>query len=222
MFKKILLAEDLGSISHGISQILEKRSGIKEIQQSQYCDEAYLKFRKAYQDKKPFELLITDLSFKDSYRDRELTSGLELIKAIKELQEDVKVVIYSMEDRPAKIKSFFGDYKINAFVNKGRNGLNELLQSVREVYNNNSYLSPELASSINKNNSFELKDYDMLLLKHLSQGLTQEEIGTCFKKQRISPNSTSSIEKRLNTLKFNFKAKNAVHLVSMTKDLGLL
>ncbi|GAA3520474.1 hypothetical protein GCM10022393_38390 [Aquimarina addita] len=222
MFRKILLAEDLGSISHGIAQILEERSGIKEIQQSQYCDEAYLKFRKAFKDGKPFELLITDLSFKDSHRDRELTSGVELIKAVKEIKEDTKIIMYSMEDRPAKIKSFFADYQINAFVNKGRNGLNELIQSVREVFNDNSYLSPALASSINKNNSFELKDYDVLLLKHLAKGLTQEEIGVYFKKQRISPSSTSSIEKRLNALKFNFKAKNAVHLISMTKDLGLL
>lgn len=127
-----------------------------------------------------------------------------------------------MEDRPAKVKSFFDELGIDAYVCKGRYGLNELVQSVSEVYYGNTFISPMLSSAMNKNNIFELKDYDLLLLKHLSDGFTQEQIGAYFKKNHISPNSISSIEKRLNKLKYNFKAKNAIHLVAMTKDLGLL
>ncbi|WP_103864126.1 MULTISPECIES: response regulator transcription factor [Aquimarina] len=222
MFKKILVNEDLGSINHGIAQILHERTGVNEIQQAQYCDDAYLKYRRACSDGAPFDLLITDLSFKESHRERKLMSGIQLIEAIRELQGDIKVIVYSMEDRPGKIKSLFQDQRINAYVCKGRYGLNELVTSVSEVYKGKAYISPQLENTMNKNNVFELKDYDILLLKHLSDGLTQEQIGACFKKNHISPNSTSSIEKRLNKLKFNFKAKNAIHLVAMTKDLGLL
>ncbi len=222
MFKKVLVTEDLGSINHGIANILHERTGVKEIQQAQYCDDAYLKFRRARRDGNHFDLLITDLSFKESHRERNLVSGIQLIDAIRAIQPDIKVIIYSMEDRPAKVKSFFAEQGIDGYVCKGRYGLNELIQSVTEVYNGKTFTSPLLASAISKNNVFELKDYDLLLLKHLSDGLTQEQIGEYFKRNHISPNSISSIEKRLNKLKYNFKAKNAIHLVAMTKDLGLL
>ncbi len=222
MFKKVLVNEDLGSINHGIAHILSDRTGVEEIQQAQYCDDAYLKFRRAQRDGQPFDLLVTDLSFKESHRERKLVSGVQLIEAIRSIQPDIKIVVYSMEDRPAKVRSLFADQCIDAYVCKGRYGLNELVQSISEVYSNKRFISPRLASIMSKNNVFELKDYDLLLLKHLSDGLTQEQIGEYFKKNHISPNSISSIEKRLNKLKFNFKAKNAIHLVAMTKDLGLL
>ncbi|WP_062061331.1 response regulator transcription factor [Aquimarina longa] len=222
MFNKVLVSEDLGSISHGIAHILNERTGINEIQQTKYCDDAYLKFRRAYNDNAPFDLLITDLSFKESHRERKLISGIQLIEAIRVIQPTIKVIVYSMEDRPGKIKSFFNKQRIDGYVCKGRYGLNELVKCVTEVYNNYTYVSPQLESAMSKNNVFELKDYDLLLLKYLSDGLTQEQIGNYFKKNHISPNSTSSIEKRLNKLKYNFKAKNAIHLVAMTKDLGLL
>ncbi len=222
MFNKILITEDLGSINHGIANILYERTGVEDIQQAQYCDEGYLRFRRANEDGKPFDLMITDLSFKETHRERRLSSGIELIEAVRILQPDIKVIVYSMEDRPGKVKSFFTDQKINAYVCKGRKGLNELVQSVVEVYSGNTYISPQLENAMSKKNVFELKDYDILLLKHLSDGLTQEEIGKYFKKNHISPNSISSIEKRLNKLKYSFKAKNAIHLVAMTKDLGLL
>ncbi|GAA4272051.1 response regulator [Aquimarina gracilis] len=222
MFKKVLVAEDLGSINHGISNILHERTGIKEIKQAQYCDDAYLKFRRARRDRSPFDLLITDLSFKDSHRERDIVSGIQLIKAIRTVQPEIKVIIYSMEDRPAKVKSFFDELCIDGYVCKGRYGLNELVQSVNDIYHGKTFVSPLLSNAMNKNNIFELKDYDLLLLKHLSDGLTQEQIGAYFKKNQIAPNSISSIEKRLNKLKYNFKAKNAIHLIAMTKDLGLL
>jgi len=194
MFKKVLVAEDLGSINHGIAHILDDRTGIREVQQAQYCDDAYLKCRRALQDHKPFDLLITDLSFKESHRERKLISGTQLIEAVKKMQPDIKVIIYSMEDRSQKVKSYFSEIGIDGYVCKGRYGLNELVQAVIDIYNGKSYVN----------------------------GLTQEQIGDYFKRQHISPNSTSSIEKRLNKLKYNFKAKNAIHLVAMTKDLGLL
>ncbi len=222
MFKKVLVTEDLGSISHGIAQMLYERTGIDEIQQAHYCDEAFLRFRRAIKDHEPFDLLITDLSFKESHRERKLTSGMQLIKAIQEIQPDIKVIVYSMEDRPGKVKTLLEEYGVSGYVCKGRYGLSELMQSITEVYNDFTYVSPRMQDAMDKNNVFELKDYDIMLLTHLSKGLTQEQIRDYFKQHQISPCSISSIEKRLNKLKYNFKAKNAIHLVAMTKDLGLL
>ena len=71
-------------------------------------------------------------------------------------------------------------------------------------------------------NDLEIEDYDISLLDHLSNGLSQEEISTLFQKQHISPASLSSIEKRLNKLRIQFNANNAIHLVAIVKDLGLI
>ena len=65
-------------------------------------------------------------------------------------------------------------------------------------------------------------DIDILLVEKLSQGYSQDEISSTFKKQKIKPSSLSSIEKRLNKLKVQFKANNAIHLVAKVKDLGLI
>ena len=43
-----------------------------------------------------------------------------------------------------------------------------------------------------------------------------------LKENNIKPSSLSSIEKRLNKLRIDFKANNAIHLVSTAKDLGLI
>ena len=69
---------------------------------------------------------------------------------------------------------------------------------------------------------FPKTDYDIELLKLLSIGLSQDEISSNFKQKNISPNSLSSIEKKINKLKLYFNAQNAIHLVSITKDTGLI
>ena len=65
-------------------------------------------------------------------------------------------------------------------------------------------------------------DFDLLLVEKLSLGLSQDEISSDFKLHKIVPSSLSSIEKRLNKLKLQFKANNAIHLVAKVKDLGLI
>jgi two-component system capsular synthesis response regulator RcsB len=60
MFNKVLVAEDLDSISITVGQVLEELS-ISEIHRAKYCDEAFLKVNKAIFDDAPYDLLISDL-----------------------------------------------------------------------------------------------------------------------------------------------------------------
>ena len=87
MFKKVLIAEDFDSINIAVKQTLESL-GVEEIQYAKYCDDALLKFKKAKQDNKPFDLLISDLSFVADYRKVEIPSGEKLIEAIKKTVEN--------------------------------------------------------------------------------------------------------------------------------------
>jgi DNA-binding NarL/FixJ family response regulator len=222
MFSKVLVAEDYEIANQGIIKILNDKIGIHNIEQAKYCDDAYLKFRKAYNDQKAFELLITDLSFKEDHKIQTITSGVELIKGIRSIQPDIKVIVYSQENRPDKINMLFKNFNINGYVCKGQNAVNELIRCVDGVYQGATVQPPELTNSSEINMMIHLDDLDIMLLEKLSHGLTKKEIRTKLKKQNISPNSESAIDKRVSKLFDDFKAKNTTHLIAIVKDLGLI
>jgi len=85
-----------------------------------------------------------------------------------------------------------------------------------------NYLSKDLERSLKSSTIFELKEFDTILLQRLSNGFSQEQISHQFKKEGISPSSLSSIEKRLNSIKLEFRAGNTIQLISIMKDLGLI
>jgi len=222
MFNKVLVAEDLDSISITVGQALAALS-VSEIHHAKYCDDALLKVKKALQDEVPYDLMISDLSFKTDHREIQINSGDELIAAVKKLQPTIKTIVFSIEDKSFRIKSLFNDLGINAFVAKGRNSIPELKKAIESVYNNNSkILSPELSHALRDKSLIEIEAYDIMLLKSLSKGLILDEIATDFKNSGIIPNGSSSIEKRINRLKIFFKANNNVHLIAIAKDLGLV
>ena len=79
MFKKILVDEDLDAFSTTILASLEKFK-IPEIVHVKYCDEGMFRVQKALYDNQPFELLITDLSFKADHRPTKIEIGRELFR----------------------------------------------------------------------------------------------------------------------------------------------
>ena len=221
MFTKVLISEDMEDINKGVYASLCEL-GIKDIHQAQYCDDAYLKIKKAILDEAPFQLLITDLSFKADYREQRFPSGESLIKILKNEYPSLKIIVYSVEDRLQKVRTLMTDHHVDGYVCKSRRGLTELSKAIVNVLEDKVYLSPEVSQAFNTNYDLEIDDYDIMLLKHLSKGLSQEDISAHFKNSNISPSSLSAIEKRLNKLRIEFKANNAIHLVANVKDLGLI
>ncbi|MBC7641859.1 MAG: response regulator transcription factor [Flavobacterium sp.] len=222
MFKKILVAEDLDAISQTIIMSLD-RFKIPIIEHVKYCDDAVIKIHKSLYDNQPYDLLITDLSFKPDHRNTNLKSGRELIEAIKKIHPEIKVIVYSIEDKSYLIKSLFKDLGINAFVIKGRNSILELQEAVEKVYaSQEKVLSKDLEYALNNPSVLQIEAFDLEILKQLSKGHTVDEISDCFKSLGIAPNGISSLEKRIGKLKIYFKANNNVHLISISKDLGLM
>lgn len=221
MFSKVLIAEDMDDINTGILTALSELE-ITTIDHAQYCDDADLKARKARKDNVPYELLITDLSFKEDHREQHLNSGEELLIKLKKDQPTIKVIVYSVEDKLQRVRRLFKKYHIDAYVCKGRQSLKELIKAIKIVYEGKIYLSPEVEIALSSKKNIEIDDYDIGLLKLLSKGMNQDEISLDLKERSISPNSLSSIEKRVSKLKIYFKANNAVHLIANAKDLGLI
>ena len=221
MFTKVLISEDMQDISKGVHATLGEL-GINEIHQAQYCDDAHLKIKKAEQEGEPFELMITDLSFKKDWREQKITSGEDLIRILKNEFPHVKIIVYSVKDKAHTVRSLFTNFNINGYVCKTRTGLTELKKAIFVVFDDGVYVSPELSNPSSSNTIIEINDYDFILLEQLSKGFSQEDISQLLKQKNIKPSSLSSVEKRLNKLRIEFKANNAIHLIAIVKDLGLI
>lgn len=222
MFEKVLIVEDFDAINEGIKSSLHS-SNVKNIEYVAYCDEAYLKIKKAYIDQQPFDLIISDLSFENNGISQILKSGDELIKKIRKEFPDLKIIVFSVEDKPYRIQNLCNNLKINGYVWKNRNGLKELNKAILSLSKGGKfYISPDLKNAIHPKSAIEITDFDILLIKNLSKGLLQDAISKNLKQKGIKPSSISAIEKRLKYLKEHFNAKTIPHLVAITKDLGLI
>ncbi|QSW87738.1 MULTISPECIES: response regulator transcription factor [Flavobacterium] len=222
MFKKVLVAEDLDSISLSIVQVLEELE-IPVIDHVKYCDDGILKIKKALHEKDPYDLLITDLSFKNDHRKTNLLNGDQLIEAVNEVQPKIKKLVFSIEDKSYRIKNLFNDLGVNAYVSKGRNSIDELKVALKRTFNNEErILSSDLDFNFNDKSLLEIEQYDIYILQLLAKGYILESIAKEFRERSIVPNGTSSIEKRINKLKIYFKANNNVHLIAIAKDFGLV
>lgn len=221
MFKRILIAEDFGSITKMLQDLFNEL-GADQVDFTQYCDDAYLKIKSAINKKEPYDLLIADLSFKPDYRTQKYPSGEDLIKAVRQENLEMKIIVFSMEEKLQRVKSLIIEQQVNAYVCKGRNGVKELKEAVKYCIQNKTYLSPQVSQALNKTRTLEIQDYDIELMRYLADGYSNKEISLRFEKLKMSPSSVSSIEKRLNRLRIQFSANNATHLVAIVKDLGLI
>ncbi len=212
MFKKIILAEDFQGENQGIAEALREKLAIEDLQNELYCDKAFIRLKVALKNNVPYELLITDLFFEEDHVPRKLTSGSKLIKAARALQPNLKIIVHSMENNPLHINALFKEHKINGYVSKGRKGMLELINAIKEVYHNRTYVSPQL-NLTDASNIVELDDFDRAILKELANGLTKKEVSDKFKKENRTPNSESTIDKRISRLYDEFEAKNTTNLL---------
>lgn len=221
MFKKVLVVEDIDSINIGLTKTLGEAFDF-DIDHAKFCDKASLKITKALLDKEPYDLLITDLSFKSNGQEGKIQNGEDLIREVRAKQPKLKTIIYSIEDRPFKLKEFITDLKVDGYVLKGRNSSREMVEAIKEVAAGTLYVSQDIMQSIHTSPTLEIDDFDLELLKELADGFSQQEISKHFQTRGITPASLSSIEKRINRLKDYFMARNTTHLVALAKDMGLM
>ncbi|KZE78360.1 histidine kinase [Myroides marinus] len=224
MFKKILVVEDYDSINVGIVQALTDNIPQAEIYSTKYCDDAWLKIQGAIKNNAPFDLVISDLSFQEDYRDTKLKGGADLIALVRQEQPELKIIVYSIENRYIEVADLIDHLKVNAYISKGRNSIKELLAAITYIKEEGTlpYLSPDIKEVKDNPTSLILQDEDLTILRLLSEGHSQSDIGTKLKEADHTITSTSSIEKRISKLKASFNAKNTIHLISIVKDLGII
>ncbi|WP_128755169.1 DNA-binding response regulator [Aquimarina sediminis] len=221
MFTKIIIAEDIDNENLGIVSSVNELTNA-QVDTAQFCDKTKLKIERAIQEGTPYQLLISDLSFTLDYKKHQITSGKQLIGEVKKIQPNIKIIVFSGEDKPAIIKSLFENYQINGYVCKGLYGLSELNKAIQQVYDGKPYTCPVSKNAMHQNNILQLDPYEIQLLTLLVQGYKQEEIRQYLVKKEISPNSKRSIEDRIRKLREYFNAKTNIQLVYMVNQLGLI
>lgn len=221
MFEKILIAED-----HEIANI-SVRTTIEEFQVGTadyvfYCDHALQRIQKALQVGQPYQLLITDLYFEEDHWKQSIANGEDLIRAVKALQPNLKVIVFSAESRPAVIDRLFKSLALDGYVRKGRRDAQSLKEAIQTVSKGDTFLSSELRQHVSHHNTYEFSNFDILILNLLSTGVRQKDIPLHLKQQQIQPAGLSSVEKRLNHMKEIFQFTKNEQLIAYCKDIGVI
>jgi len=222
MFKKVLIAEDHESISISVQKTLTDL-GIHYDARDYvyYCDDALSRIKKALSENQPYELLITDISF-DTDIPQELNSGLDLIKAVKAIQPDIKTLVFSIENRMAVASTFINELGADAFVPKARGDAKDLLIAIESITKNAVYFSPNLRQRNGMQQKFDFTAYDKTIIQLLAQGTAQKDIPVYLQKSNIRPAGLSSVEKRLHAIKSTLNISSNEQLVAYCKDLKVV
>lgn len=209
---KVLLAEDHAIVREGLCALIRKQSdmevyeaenGLQAIEQSQRI--------------KP-DVVIMDISMPS-------INGIEATQQIKANMSDVKVLALSVHDRReyvmGMIKAGVSGYLLKDCV------CSELVQAIRKVMKNESYLSPKIAAIVldehkadntSKSESSAdggLKDYERQVIKLLAEGKSAREIA------KQTSRNIKTIEAQRRRIMKKLKIDNYAELVKYAIREGL-
>lgn len=221
MFRKILIAEDQQSANISVRKTAEDM-GISGAKFVYYCDDALLALKNALLENDPFELLITDLYFEPDDRAQKLNGGEALIPAVRQLQPNLKVLVFSAEQRKLVIDSLFEKLKINGYVRKARRDAEELQKAITGIYKNKLHYPADLGHAGFQKNAHEFSQFDVTIIRLLAQGMLQKEIPAFLAEHNIKPSGLSSVEKRLNVIRDAYEFTNNEQLIVFCKDIGII
>jgi len=221
MIDKVIIAEDQESANLSVQKTMEELC-IKHSDHVYYCDDALHKIQAAKQNGRPYDLLITDLYFEDDGTRQTIAGGIDLIRSVRAIQPDIMVLVFSGESRPATIDMLFKNYEVDAFVRKARHDVKELKAAFEALLKGQQYYPRALAQMVKQSNACEFTEFDIRIIRLLSQGYQQNEIPSYLKEHDIRPSSLSMIEKRLKQIRDELDFSKNEQLVLFCKEAGIL
>jgi two-component system capsular synthesis response regulator RcsB len=200
MIRKVLIAEDHESMNISLRSTLNQL-GILNPDDVYYCDDAIRKIEKAQQINETYDLLITDLFFEKDSRDQKIADGIELIEAAKEIQPDLKIIVFTADSRPEVLEKLFIKFNIDGYVQKGRGDSKELMKAFENINNGQRYIPVELLHLLRTQKKYQFTDFDRIIILEMIKGKRQDEISDYLRENNITPSAKSSLEKRLKLIK---------------------
>jgi len=221
MITKVLIAEDHESANISIQKTLDEL-GVRHIDYVYYCDDAIAEIKKAQQSGKSYDLLVTDLNFEEDHRAQELRSGSALIAKAREIQPDLKVLVFSADQKELTIKMLIDQLEVDGYVRKARNDAKELKMAIEHISQNRTYFPRQVLQLIHRSNAHEFTEFDIAVIELLAQGVRQKDIPTFLAEKKIQPSGLSSVEKRLNYIREQLDCTNNEQLGAFCKDKGVI
>jgi two-component system, NarL family, captular synthesis response regulator RcsB len=221
MINKVIIAEDQEFANLSVQKTLEALR-IPHTDHVYYCDDALNRIQAALINGVSYDLLITDLYFEADGSFQKIAGGIDLIRAVRAVQPDIMILILSAEHRPATIDMLFKDYAIDGYVRKARHDAQELKAALEALAAGQQYYPRSLAQLVEKTNTHEFTEFDIHIIRLLSQGYQQNEIPDFLRQRQIKPSSLSTIEKRLNQIREELGFTKNEQLVLFCKDAGIL
>jgi DNA-binding NarL/FixJ family response regulator len=136
--KKILIADDHRIFLDGLHLILNELNDLKIVAQCSNGKETIEAFKNI-----EIDTAIIDLNMNDY-------SGIDLISTLKSIQPKCTIIVLSMVDDSAIIKSLLNNY-IDAYVIK-HGGKQELLEALHSIDQGVKYISPSINLNQSENN----------------------------------------------------------------------
>ncbi|HEY8956263.1 response regulator [Chitinophaga sp.] len=221
MIKKVLIAEDHQSVNISVEKTLEEL-GIDQTDYVYYCDDALARIQKGVKDDQSYDLLITDLNFKEDTRVQKIPGGLELIPAVRQVQPDLRIIVFSVLCIPSTIEMLFEKLDIDGYVCKGRNDVKALKEAIETVAKNQRYIPRHLTQNTRQKNVHDFTEYDIKIITLLANGMRQKDIPAYLVESGTKPSGLSSIEKRLNYIKETLEFTKNEQLIAFCKDMGII
>ena len=221
MFKKVLIAEDHDTENFAV-QVTLRDLGVVDPDYVYYCDHALAWIKNAIRAGEPYDLLITDINFKDDGSDQEIKDGLALVKAIKSVQPDIKVVVMTVQEITTTVHEMFREKQIDGYVLKERRGREQLKEALQMVYQGRTYQSADNKKPSQDLNAFEFSQLDLHIVNLLYQGVPQYQMPEKLKQLGAKASSLSTIEKRLNLMKESYGFTNNAQLIAHCREAELI
>ncbi|KLT64789.1 response regulator transcription factor [Pedobacter sp. BMA] len=223
MLQKVLIAEDYESSNISVQKALEDLGISHDIKnQVYYCDDALARIKKAMSEGNPYDLLITDLSFDDDHTKQIITTGNALIKAAKDVQPDLKILVFSVENRLSVAQHLFKECDIDAYVPKGRRDSQDLKLAIETISKGGRYLSGNLKKEEKAEIDYDFSVVELAIISQLAQGTSQKDIPHYLQANSITPFGLSSVEKKLGSMKAIFGFTKNEQLIAYCKDKNII
>ena len=221
MFERVLIAEDQESTSISVRKTIGDLK-IVDPDYVFYCDDAFARIQKALKIGQPYDLLITDLSFEEDHNIQKIVDGAALIKAAKNEQPGLKVLVFSAEGKPTVIDMLIKDLGIDGYVRKARHDAKELRSALEAIAQGKKYFPAQMKVLVKERNTYDFTSYDTTIIALLAGGAKQKEIPEYLQLKDIRPSGLSSIEKRLNLIKEVLGFSTNEQLIAYCKDFKII
>lgn len=166
-----------------------------------------------------FDIAFFDISM-PAYEEKNIFSGEDLARLIKEVMPDCRVVLLTMHTELIKINTILKTINPNGLIIKNDLTFDELLVAFDKILKNENYYSQTVVKFVSQSqyDSFDIDPFDKQILYHLSKGTKTKDIPS------FVPLSLSAVEKRKLNLKemLDIRGGSDIELITEAKNKGLL